>query len=730
MLKCKNRSILFAVFSLLLMTSFLVASRNVFAEELSKWDLVMFESNTKSFYYTGEEIRPTVTSVHHNTFMLKEGKDYYVEYKDNVNAGTATVIIHGMGNYTGVKEQPFWILPLDISGSVVELSEDWVYTGEEIKPPVKKVTFYKNDVVLKEDEDYYVEYKDNVDAGEATVIIYGKGNYTGEDETSFRILPASLAGATVSIKEELLDTYTYEDLKRAVTVTLGGKTLYDPTDYIIAEHDNERGKVTVKIEGTGNYTGTAKGSGKVIRTYGLYVGGILVTAANASNIKGEGISGKVSYDASSKTLYLTNATISKDYVVSSGSKYTGSHYYSLYTASKLNIRLSGKNTLCSGVDLGTTTISGKGSLSISAFPGGLLVQDCVTCNSLSIAKDSSVSISCSGAYYGNTAAQINGNLDLQGTLKVYADGIPATGIVFKNGNISGTLKAEVKCIYTNYSKGVSANSLTISGKVIIDSSKAKSDDGLKCSSLTITNTGILEVNSTVTAINTAKYKFGKKLVLRAGSSKSEAFKCTPGQDALKKSYVRISPEKASADSDKEKDTEKSVKKGVVYTLSGLKYKVTVADLTGKGTVTLTGSSKKTIKTLTVPEKVKISGAYFKVTAIEKDAFKNYKNLNTITAGNNVKTIGSGAFSGDTALTKVTLGTGLTTIGAASFDGDEKLGTLTIKSLKLSSVGKNAIRGIKAKAKIIVPKAALKNYKNLFTKKTGFKTTMTITEYTE
>ena len=33
--------------------------------------------------------------------VLEEGKDYTVEYKDNVNVGTATVIITGSGDYVG-----------------------------------------------------------------------------------------------------------------------------------------------------------------------------------------------------------------------------------------------------------------------------------------------------------------------------------------------------------------------------------------------------------------------------------------------------------------------------------------------------------------------------------------------------------------------------------------------------------------------------------------------------
>ncbi|MBO7140666.1 MAG: dockerin type I repeat-containing protein [Prevotella sp.] len=46
--------------------------------------------------------------------------------------------------------------------------------------------------------------------------------------------------------------------------------------------------------------------------YDLYVGGIMVTASNASGITGDGISGSVTYDNSTKTLTLTNAAITPE----------------------------------------------------------------------------------------------------------------------------------------------------------------------------------------------------------------------------------------------------------------------------------------------------------------------------------------------------------------------------------------------------------------------------------
>ena len=182
--------------------------------------------------------------------------------------------------------------------------------------------------------------------------------------------------------------------------------------------------------------------------------------------------------------------------------------------------------------------------------------------------------------------------------------------------------------------------------------------------------------------------------------------------------------KKESDSD---NTEKAVVKGKSYTVNNLKYKVTNADKTGKGTVTLTGTTKAKTKLtkLTVPKTVKINGAVFKVTAIGNKAFNKFTKIKTVTIGDNVKTIGTSAFAGNTALTKVTIGKGVTKIGKSAFSGDKKLKSIVVKSPKLTSVGKNAIKGVYKKAKIIVPQKQMNKYKKLFSTKTGFKKSMAV-----
>lgn len=55
--------------------------------------------------YTGKALTPKPTVKNGNT-TLKEGTDYTLTYKNNVNAGTATITITGKNSYTEVRPSP------------------------------------------------------------------------------------------------------------------------------------------------------------------------------------------------------------------------------------------------------------------------------------------------------------------------------------------------------------------------------------------------------------------------------------------------------------------------------------------------------------------------------------------------------------------------------------------------------------------------------------------------
>lgn len=76
---------------------------------------------------------------------------------------------------------------IDISETNVEILGSYVYTGEKIEPRVR-VTYLGEE--LSDITDYELTFLNNTEAGEATVIVSGKGQYTGQNNQTFKIKKA------------------------------------------------------------------------------------------------------------------------------------------------------------------------------------------------------------------------------------------------------------------------------------------------------------------------------------------------------------------------------------------------------------------------------------------------------------------------------------------------------------------------------------------------------------
>ncbi len=135
-----------------------------------------------------------------------------------------------------------------------------------------------------------------------------------------------------------------------------------------------------------------------------------------------------------------------------------------------------------------------------------------------------------------------------------------------------------------------------------------------------------------------------------------------------------------------KDAFKNIGKKAVFTMNknftakNLKYKITKCTMSVKE-VTVTGSSKK-LTSVNVPATVKFNGMVFKVTAINKKAFRKQTKLKSVVIGKNVKNIGSEAFSGAKKLAKVKFsGTAVKTIGKNAFKSIKKNAVFSVKKSK-------------------------------------------------
>ncbi|MCR5303561.1 MAG: hypothetical protein K6E33_03285, partial [Lachnospiraceae bacterium] len=150
----------------------------------------------KSLPFTGKAVSQKNISLRlvnkgQSDTVLTSGKDYTVSYKNNIKAGTATVIFTGKGYYFGTVKKSFKITPIDIAAdskkkypNVVVSTEDSAVIQKGGAKPAVTVTY--RGLILKEGVDYKLSYKNNTKPGTAdsgakapSVTVNFKGNYKG-----------------------------------------------------------------------------------------------------------------------------------------------------------------------------------------------------------------------------------------------------------------------------------------------------------------------------------------------------------------------------------------------------------------------------------------------------------------------------------------------------------------------------------------------------------------------
>ncbi|MBR3935396.1 MAG: Ig-like domain-containing protein, partial [Oscillospiraceae bacterium] len=216
-------------------------------------------AETEAVTYTGTAFTPT-PEVKDGDKVLVLGTDYTISYEDNIDAGTASLIIIGKNNYRGGVRKTFVINKKDIGDlSVSGINASYEYNdGAEIKPVVSVA--YGS--IALDENDFTVAYSENVEPGTAKVILTGKGNYIGTVEKTFEITAKNIA-PTVEISGSY--SYTGKAIHPSVVVKHGDKELsgginYTGTDkdYNISYSNNvNAGAATITVTAAGErYTWT------------------------------------------------------------------------------------------------------------------------------------------------------------------------------------------------------------------------------------------------------------------------------------------------------------------------------------------------------------------------------------------------------------------------------------------------------------------------------------------
>ena len=208
--------------------------------------------------FQGFKITPDVT-IKDDNYTLKKGTDYSLTYSNNINVGTASIDVKGIGNYTGTKKITFTIIPKDISNTTIFDIPSYTYTGNNIIP---LVSITDGSSKLIENKDYNVSYSNNNSVGTASVVIKGIGNYTGSVSKTFRILEneeivTAKDVSTLNVSDIEDKTYTGKLITPEIKIYDNSTLLKKGVDYTLSYYNNmDVGKANVQIKGIGNYTGT------------------------------------------------------------------------------------------------------------------------------------------------------------------------------------------------------------------------------------------------------------------------------------------------------------------------------------------------------------------------------------------------------------------------------------------------------------------------------------------
>ena len=197
-----------------------------------------------------------------------------LSFRRTVTAALAFVLVLPLLFTAARATHPF----IELVATDVTLDEtEFTYTGSEIRP---NVTVRVNGQLLTLDKDYYLDYADNIEVGEAKVIVTGiaTAGYAGtvehpffirekqeEQEPEFTLIPLTEDMVTLDRTEYV---YAGTPIEPAVTVTVEGKALEKDKDFAVEYVNNLiPGTGTVIVRGIATASETLGYTGEVRKSF-------------------------------------------------------------------------------------------------------------------------------------------------------------------------------------------------------------------------------------------------------------------------------------------------------------------------------------------------------------------------------------------------------------------------------------------------------------------------------
>ena len=283
----------------------------VFGEQLKDIANTKITLSKTSYAYDGKAKTPVVT-VMDDDYLLQENEDYTITYSDNIKVGTATVMITGIGRYTGT-----------VSAS---------FTIQQVK---------KNNVIKVSNITKTVSAKVQKAKIQATVNDKAKLTYSSNNKS----VKVNSSGE-ITIAKNFTGT-------AVITITAAETARYKKTSCQIT--------VTVRPTGTSlsGVTNTGSGKANVAWTRNKSVTGYRIQYSTDSQFKKNVITVNISKNQTTKTILSKLKEGSTYYVRIATYKNTGSKIYSSWSkAKKVTIRPTG--TSLSGV-----TNAGNGKVKVT-----------------------------------------------------------------------------------------------------------------------------------------------------------------------------------------------------------------------------------------------------------------------------------------------------------------------------------------------------------------------------
>ena len=246
--------------------------------------------------YTGSAVTAAAMSavpvVKSGGTVLREGVHYTASYEDNVEIGTATMILTGTGKetlegtYTGKKKVTFKITGIDIKKAVVTgIPKSMVYTGSEITQGVSawrdriRLTVTQKDQEIKElteGVDYIVEYQNNITPGTAGILFTGINGCSGMLKKSFKITAYDIQKDSEGLLNAVIEgqpVYAKGGSRPEPVVRFGNSMLEKGKDYTLSYKNNTaindgtdaRKAPVVIVKGKGSFKGSRSLSYTIVK---------------------------------------------------------------------------------------------------------------------------------------------------------------------------------------------------------------------------------------------------------------------------------------------------------------------------------------------------------------------------------------------------------------------------------------------------------------------------------